>query len=187
MPRRDRRNLQPSDWSALDEHALAPPARQAFEQRRSAIEAYVRGDSLEHIEITCGVHRSTVVRLVRRAQCAHPDGRLWGYRALVPQVRVQPYERIRAARVLQGKAGNAGAFGQLLQRYPSLMAQLRAEIEDGQVTLRASGELGRLGGVKAAAQRFHQGCRDLGLGAGDYPLNQQDKAVRCWRARSGPG
>ncbi|GAB7541272.1 hypothetical protein [Cupriavidus sp. 8B] len=33
-------------------------------------------------------------------------------------------------------------------------------------------------GLKAAARRFQQACRELGLGAGDYPLNQKDKAVR---------
>lgn len=99
--------------ASLDEDALDPSIRQAFEQRRSAIEAYARGDRLEQIESACGVHRSTVLRLVQRAQCPHSDGRLWGYRALVPHVRVQVYERSLPARVLlHGKAGNAGAFGQ---------------------------------------------------------------------------
>jgi transposase InsO family protein len=35
-----------------------------------------------------------------------------------------------------------------------------------------------LEGVKAAAERFRAKCRELGLTAGDYPLNQTDKAVR---------
>jgi len=179
MPRRDRQSLRLHDWPSLDEAMLAPSIRRAFEQRRGAIEAYARGDLIKQIESTSGVHRSTLLRLVQRAQCAHPDGRLWGYRALVPNVRVQAYERSRPARVLlHTKAGNAGAFGQLLQRFPSLMTQLRAEIDHGHVILRPSGELGRLAGVKAATQRFHRACRDLGLGASDYPLNQHDKAVR---------
>lgn len=112
---------------------------------------------------------------------AHPDGRLWGYRALVPQTHVRPYERSVTPRVLvHGKAGNAGAFAQLLMRHPSLGRQLRGEVTEGKVRLEASGDRGRLSGLNAAIGRgrFHKSCRDLGLGAGDYPLNQQDKAVR---------
>ncbi|KDP87745.1 hypothetical protein CF70_034675 [Cupriavidus sp. SK-3] len=167
-----------SDWPRIDESLLANDARTTFGQRRDAIEAYASGSSLLHIYRTWGVHRSTLQRLVRRAVSAHPDGRLWGFRALVPQVRVQPYERSKVPLVLvHGKAGNAGSFGQLLQRHCSLAEQLRREIEAGKVVLQP-GEPGRLVGVKAVAQRFQQACRELGLGAGDYPLNQVDKAVR---------
>ncbi|CAN7768512.1 hypothetical protein LJR039_007422 [Pseudorhodoferax sp. LjRoot39] len=77
------------------------------------------------------------------------------------------------------KAGNAGAFAQLLMRHPALARQLRAEVTEGKVTLQPGGERGRLSGLKAATGRFHKSCRDLGLTGGDYPLNQQDKAVRA--------
>ena len=167
-----------SDWPQIDDSLLANDARTTFVQRRDAIEAYASGSSLLHIHRTWGVHRSTLQRLVRRAVSAHPDGRLWGFRALVPQVRVQPYERTKVPHVLvHGKAGNAGSFGQLLQRHCNLAEQLRREIETRKLVLQP-GERGRLVGVKAVAQRFQQACRELGLGAGDYPLNQKDKAVR---------
>lgn len=167
-----------SDWPQIDDSLLANDARTTFVQRRDAIEAYASGSSLLDIHRTWGVHRSTLQRLVRRAVSAHPDGRLWGFRALVPQVRVQPYERNKVPHVLvHGKAGNAGSFGQLLQHHCNLAEQLRREIETGKVVLQP-GERGRLVGVKAVVQRFQQACRELGLGAGDYPLNQKDKAVR---------
>lgn len=179
MPRRDRQSLRLDDWPSLDEHTLATSIRQVFEQRRSAVQAYARGDQIEQIVATSSVNRSTLLRLVQRAEQAHPDGRLWGYRALVPHVRVQPYKRSLPARALvHTKAGNAGAFSQLLQRYPALMKQLRSEIDGGNVKLLPGGELGRLAGVKAAAGRFQRRCRELGLGAADYPFNQQDKAIR---------
>ena len=172
------RSVRLADWPALDDRALSDKQRVVYLQRQSAVEAYVRGDTLRNIAEQCGVHGYTVLRLVRRAQQAHPDGRLWGYRALVPHARVQPYERSKAPRVLMHeKAGNAGAFAQLLQRHPSLAVQLRRELEVGNVVLQP-GEPGRLTGVKDAAARFRQVCRKLGLGAGDYPLNQQDKAIR---------
>lgn len=183
MPTRVRlpqpRGLHLADWPAIDERVLPKPDRDTYQARCQAVEAYARGDTLAGIEALTRIHRATLLRLIARALRAHPDGRLWGYRALVPHVRVQPYERNQAPRVLvHVKAGNAGAFAQLLQRHPSLAKQLRGEITAGNVTLQSSGERGRLAGLKGAIGRFHQACRDLGLGAGDYPLNQQDMAVR---------
>lgn len=167
-----------SDWPQLDGRALGVEAEVTFRQRRDAIDAYAAGASLLYIYETWRIHRTTLQRLVRRALSAHPDGRPWGYRALVPHVRVRPYELRKVPHVLvHSKAGNAGAFGQLLQRYPCLVEQLRTELLAGKITLQP-GEKGRLVGLKAVAQRFQQSCRALGLGAGDYPLNQHDKAVR---------
>ncbi|MDM0116815.1 Mu transposase C-terminal domain-containing protein [Variovorax sp. J22R133] len=173
-----RRSLRLAEWPVLDDRALVKEQRTQFRQRKRAVEAYARGETLARIAREWGIHGYTVQRLAHRALQAHPDGRLWGYRALAPHVRVQAYERSKAPRVLvHGKAGNAGAFAQLLQRHPGLAAQLRRELEAGNVTLQP-GEPGRLTGVKGAAARFHQACRELGLGAGDYPLNQQDMAIR---------
>ncbi|MDP3611753.1 MAG: hypothetical protein Q8R98_07870, partial [Rubrivivax sp.] len=126
-----------------------------------------------------GVDRHTLRRLFARALRPHPDGRVWGWRALVPQTRVKSYERHSAPKVLvHTKAGNAGSFSQLLARFPELEESLRRELTARRVTLEPGGELGRLKGVKAAAERFRQTCRTLGLTQRDYPLNQKDKAVR---------
>ena len=147
--------------------------------RAAAVSAYSQGHSLARIEADTGVHRVTLLRLIARALRPHPDARLWGYRALVPFAHVQPYERAAAPKVLvHGKAGNAGAFAQLLLRHPGLAKQLRSEVTSGKVRLEPGSPRGRLSGLKAAIGRFHQTCRELGLGAGDYPLNQQDRAVR---------
>jgi putative transposase len=182
MPERkhpERRPLRLEDWPGVDERALLESGRTTFRKRRQAVESFAAGQALDGIEKSSGVHRATLRRLVARARRPHPDGRLWGYRALVPNTRVQPYERAVAPRVLVNvKAGNAGAFAQLLQRHPSLSKQLRSELTSGRVHLQPGGLRGRLAGLKAAIGRFHQACRELGLRGGDYPLNQQDKAVR---------
>lgn len=171
--------LRLADWPQVDARALPTAKAEVFRARAAAVGAYALAHPLARIEAETGVHRVTLMRLVARALRAHPDGRLWGYRALVPQTHVRPYERMLTPRVLvHGKAGNAGAFAQLLMRHPDLARQLRAEVTEGKVRLEASGEHGRISGLKAAIGRFHKSCRDLGLGVADYPLNQQDKAVR---------
>jgi len=178
--RKHRRPLSLDDWPDVDERALPEPGRNIFRARRTAVELYSKGgETLERVAAETGLHRAALFRLIDRALRPHPDGRLWGYRALVPHSRVQAYERTVAPRVLvHVKAGNAGVFAQLLQRHPSLAKQLREEATSGRVYLQASGQRGRLAGLKAAVGRFHDACRELGLGGGDYPLNQQDKAVR---------
>jgi putative transposase len=175
----ERPALRLADWPRVDARALPDAQAEVYRARAAAVAAYSHGHSLARVEDGTGVHRVTLMRLIARALRPHPDGRLWGYRALVPYKHVLPYERAVAPRVLvHDTAGNAGAFSQLLLRHPSLAKQLRDEVTGGKVTLEPWGERGRLSGVKKAIGHFHQACRDLGLGVGDYPLNQKDKAVR---------
>lgn len=177
-PRLDRESLRVSEWPQLDERALAGDVQTLFRRRRDAVMAYVAGAPIADI-VALGVDGQTLRRLIARALRPHADGRAWGWRALVPQVRVRAYERQSAPKVLvDTRAGNAGAFSQLLARFPELETALRRELGPGRVTLVPGGESGRLKGVKAAAERFRQGCRALGLTQRDYPLNQKDKAVR---------
>ncbi len=177
-PRVDRSSLRLADWPQVDDRALSEDVLALYRRRRGAVTAYAAGEPIADVA-TGGVDRHTLRRLVARALRPHADGRLWGWRALVPQVRVRAYERQLAPKVLvHTKAGNAGAFSQLLARLPELEASLRSELTHRRVTLVPGGEQGRLTGVKAAAERFRQMCRTLGLTQRDYPLNQKDKAVR---------
>src|SRR3546814_7902535 len=55
-----------------------------------------------------------------------PDGRIYGFRALIPYIRTSPYER-RAE--LKGKrqhqqGGQAGALGAVLARFPDIEDEL---------------------------------------------------------------
>ena len=177
--RPERSTLRMSEWPAIDPSVLSEVQRATFERRCQAVQAYAQGQTLANIVASTGIARSTLMNLVARAALAHSDGRPWGYRALRPYAHVMPYERSAQAVVLvHDKAGNAGAFTQLITRHPSLARQLRSELTAGRVKLVAGGDNGRLKDVNGAIQRFQQACRALGLGAGDYPFNQKDKAVR---------
>ena len=168
-----------AEWPRLDTKALGTHVLQKYQSRCAAIEAYAQGEAVASIETEHGIDRSTLFRMVKRAQRAHADGSIWGYRALVPHVHVAAYERRAPPRALvHTKAGNAGAFTQLLQRYPELEAHLRRELSERNVELRGMGEAARLYNFKPAMSRFLQACRELGLLASDYPFNQHDKGVR---------
>ena len=179
MTRKAPHLLRLADWPKLDLRALPQPARDIYRSRCAALDAYVSGERIETIETQHGVARSTLARMIRRAQRAHADGSVWGYRALVPHARVKAYERSLAPTALvHTKAGNAGAFAQLLQRHPSLEVHLRRELSRRRVQLKGVGEHARLANFKAVSQRFLQACRELGLKPSDYPFNQKDKSVR---------
>ena len=173
-----RAELQIEHWPQVDARALDRASRQTFMLRRASVLAYAKGArSIEVVQ--SGLDRKTLMRMIRRALQPHDDGRLWGWRALVPHTRVKTFERTLAPKVLvHTKAGNAGVFAQLLSRFPVLEASLRAELRPGAVELIPSGTGVRLAGVKAAAERFRAKCRALGLTPRDYPLNQVDRAVR---------
>jgi putative transposase len=179
MTRSTRHLLRLADWPKLDERAMSKTDRDIYQARCAALQAYVKGERIADIEKEHGVDRSTLVRMVKRAQRAHADGSVWGYRALVPHARVKAYERSRSPMALiHTKAGNAGAFTQLLQRHPSLEAHLRRELSSRQVHLKGVGEQARLTNFKDVPQRFQRACRELGLKPSDYPFNQKDKGVR---------
>jgi transposase InsO family protein len=173
-----RSELQISHWPPLDDRVLDPEAQVIYRRRREAVKAYASGASVSEA-VRAGVDRKSLMRLIARALRLHPDGRVWGWRALVPHARVKTFERQSPPKVLvHTKAGNAGAFAQLLTRFPELETALREELRQRRVTLAPGGEKGRLSGVKAAAERFRSACRKLGLTDRDYPLNQSDRAVR---------
>ena len=118
--RLERTALALEHWPNVDPQALTPEARRVFLQREACVKAFAGGaratDSLVE-----GVDRKTLSRMLSRARQPHQDGRVWGWRALVPNARVKVYERSSRPRVLVNtKAGNAGAFAQLLSRFPEL-------------------------------------------------------------------
>lgn len=179
MTRRSLELMRLADWPRLDEQALDEDVRSAYRSRCAAIEAYAQGERVASIETEYGIDRSTLFRMIKRAQRAHADGSIWGYRALVPHVHVAAYERSRPPRTLvHTKAGNAGAFTQLLQRHPAIEVHLRRELSSQHVQLNGAGEAARLFNFKPVLQRFLQACREQWILQSDYPFNQKDKGVR---------
>ena len=173
-----RSELQIEHWPQVDARALERVKRQTFMSRRASVLAYAKGARVIDA-VQPGIDRKTLMRMLKRALQPHDDGRLWGWRALVPHERVKTFERTVPPKVLvHTRAGNAGAFAQLLSRFPALETSLRAELRAGAVELIPSGDGVRLSGVKVAAERFRAKCRALGLTPRDYPLNQVDRAVR---------
>ncbi|MFX6036207.1 hypothetical protein ABTE74_22730, partial [Acinetobacter baumannii] len=70
-----------------------------------------------------------VYRLIsERCLQAHPDGRPYGWRGLVPWLRVRPYRRRTKIRVDRFGGGAAGALQATLDAHPELRLSFESRI-----------------------------------------------------------
>ncbi|WP_213956822.1 hypothetical protein [Variovorax sp. dw_954] len=182
MNRRPTPELDPSSWPAFDASALRSPQRAIYFARHQAIELYLASTSLKAIEASTGVKRGQLYRLLDHCLAPHEDGRLFGWRALVPYARVAPYQRIAKVRLRADGSGAAGAFDELLQRHPAIagwiVQQVRAKRIAVEQTTTAEGLRIRLRGLKHLHIDFLLQCRQAGLTAADYPFNAQRMGIR---------
>ena len=182
MNRRTALELDPSSWVALDPSVLSDHQRAIYAARRQAIELYVANASLAVIEASTGIRRGHLYRHLERCLVPHEDGRVFGWRALVPYGRVGDYRRIAKVKLQPNGSGAAGAMDELLQRHPPIadwiIQQVRARRVAVEQTSTSNGLRIRLRGLKHLHGDFLRRCRAAGLTAADYPFNAQRMGIR---------
>lgn len=108
-------------WPTPLEGALSNTERSEYLNRKKAVELYLRGESEQVIRLACGIGLKQVYRLItERCLQIHPDGLIYGWRALVPQIRIRPYKRKTKLRVSSFGHGAAGAMNAILDLHPDL-------------------------------------------------------------------
>jgi putative transposase len=163
-------------WSGFDASALPADQREVYLARQRAVELYAGHTPIAQIETLTGVDRRQIYRLIERCLKIHEDGRVFGYRALVPHVRVSGYQRVAKMRRLPrgGSRGAAGAFALLLEAYPVLVEWIDRQITQKRISLQQVSTSGglktRLRGLKHLHLGFVEQCRAAGLTAADYPF-----------------
>jgi putative transposase len=176
-------------WPTVAYTELDEAARRTFETRRLAVLRYTAGESIKAIEKSTGINRRQLYRWLERAQTPHPDGRLFGFRALIRYMRIAEYGRVRDVHVRgeHGSRGAAGALTQLFERYPTLTGWLLLQVKQRKVLLEQVDTDGRLRtrlrGLQSLHDDFLRQCRSVGLTAADYPLNTADHAIRSLSRR----
>jgi putative transposase len=122
----DRSEITPEKlaaWPSVLVESLSSQEQDRFLKASLAMELFARGSRLADIEQKTGFRRHQLYRLVRRATTVHKDGRIFGFRAFLSNVRVKPHHReapIKHSYLLDHKAGKTGAMAQLLASYPEL-------------------------------------------------------------------
>ncbi|WP_429559469.1 hypothetical protein [Paraburkholderia youngii] len=159
-----------SQWPGVDDSALDGDDKKRIKQRVLAITLFVEGTvSLREIGRQTGVRVNDLYRLLGRCIACHEDGRIYGFRALLPWLHIEGYER-RAPVPASGKGSASGAFRQLLNRYPNIDRWIRRKVAG------RSKPMTRLEEVPRQIWRLHAGflaeCRKAGIKANEYPFNQ---------------
>ena len=173
-------------WPEFDPGALPKKQRKAFVARRQAVELYVANTAVSAIEAQTGINRRQLYRLLAYCCTAHSDGRVFGWRALVPYTHVARYQRTVKIRPRGDGAGAAGAFGLLLGGNPSLEDWIAQQIRAKQVSVdQISSDNGlklRVRGLTRLHVNFLEQCRRLHLTPADYPFNTYHMGIRSLAA-----
>ena len=104
---------------------LSEPDAALYARRREAIDLYRTGATYAAIEERCRLGRQEVVRLLKRCKQQAKDGCIFGYRALIPHIRIAPYVRRKP---LEPGGGRAGAWQLLMSTYPGIADYIKEAV-----------------------------------------------------------
>lgn len=149
---------------------------ETFEKRKQAIELYIDNQvSIGDIKKITGIDRKELNKLIRKCLTNDKEGRLWGYRALIPYKRTgEKYVRIESTSGLKTPLKLTGAFKQLLEHYP-VLPQL---IDDYILNRRKRPSGDNVIRIIDLRIKFLKLCRSEGIELNEYPFNTLDKGLR---------
>jgi predicted DNA-binding protein YlxM (UPF0122 family) len=165
-------------WPSADPSALSDKDRKTYDARVQAIELFIAEHPLSLTEICkrTGIAPKEIYRHFNRCIETHSDGRINGYRALLPYELRKPYQRTAA--VTNNSKRAAGAFAQLVNRYSELANWLKALVakrakDNKKPDVRIIGRL-----TKDIHRSFLDRCRKAGIKPTEYPFNQDLLGIR---------
>jgi putative transposase len=163
-------------WPQIDVSQFPLEERASIERRQRAIRAYVEGQPLAVVCRECHQTPSNVIRLFRRALVVQSDGRIFGWRTVLPYSRQKDYRRL--AKPNTGSLGQAGSFKQFFVDHPRIAqtlttAVLTLKIPENVAESRSSG--------KSLYSLLRRLCREEGISETQYPFNTKDQGRRSLR------
>ncbi|QRR08529.1 hypothetical protein FPJ27_15775 [Burkholderia sp. MS455] len=156
-------------WPSLDAVHGENKDAEEIDKRVVAIKMLTAGKTYRQIRLLTGLHRSTVRRLMTKCLEVAEDGRIQGYRALVPYVHLRPNVRqtsIGAKRPEQ-HGGMSGALGAILARFPDLSGSLSEKIKRD----KSGKPTGYHPTGMALVRFFHSALRNRKVGPNEWPFN----------------
>jgi putative transposase len=118
-------------WPSVSEDAIAEGAIEKFNAKKNAVTLYFRGVPTKSIVDRTGISRTDLPRLARKCLQLAEDGRIFGFRALIPNIRVSPYTRTAesAKKLPGGRGGLSGVLAQTLKQFENVEDDLKAYIK----------------------------------------------------------
>jgi putative transposase len=109
-------------WQIPNPIVLSKADTAIYEKRKEAVEMYSESVSYKEIHAYTGISKSEVRRLIQRCLTYDGNGKIYGFSALVPRIRIGEYVRKAPVEHIRGgdSSGCAGAFEDLLRRFPEV-------------------------------------------------------------------
>lgn len=125
----DREDFSLDSWPHPDVGTLCSRDLERFLKRKEAVVLYLQGAASAALYKATGIHASFLYRMIReRCMHPHPDGRIYGWRALVPSVHIVKYQRRIKVRADANGRGVVGALVTLLQQETDFARRLHQQI-----------------------------------------------------------
>ncbi|MEQ1561038.1 MAG: hypothetical protein ABL933_19170 [Methyloglobulus sp.] len=107
------------NWPTPDEGAFSEKIRSKYLNRKNAVKMYLSGCSDDTIRSNCGMCLVQVYRLItERCLQIHPDGLIYGWRGLIPSLRIKAYDRTKPFNIDAYGYGSAGVLQSVLNQHP---------------------------------------------------------------------
>ncbi len=163
-------------WPAIDETSLTERELSRVRRRRSAITAYLAGGRVAGVCSEFNISKSELLRALNRCVARADDGRIEGWRALKPGVRLKPY--MRTAKLVAGDhcCGLAGALSKLFRDHPDV----KDAVDDLALKKQRKGRIHEacISNADLHAE-FLKRCVDAGIPEFHYPFNTEHRAARA--------
>jgi hypothetical protein len=162
--------VETTTWPTPDAGALSDERRAKYFSRKQAIELYFAGTPFEQIKELTSLSKRQVYRLINeRCLEVHSDGQVYGWRGLLPYLRINSYTRHTGIHVNEFGHGAAGALQSLLNYHPDIREAFNTRIQDA-----SSGN--KLKGIKLSRVKlcrwFLDKLRELGYESRkEWPFN----------------
>ncbi len=173
----DKKLLEIENWPGVLIDNLSSEHQDIFIRRKKAVELYISNNvSVREISELTKIERHEITRLVKRCLQEDENGVIWGYRALIPQKRVNKYQRKESLLNIkpQDKVNFTGAFNQLLSMYPNI----KEKLINCYLNNKKNSIVEPVIKVKYLHKVFLDQCRSVGLKPNDYPFTTKDMGLR---------
>lgn len=162
-------------WPSVDPSALNKKNKQIYENRERAIKLYLNGVAHKTISQETGISRSQTSKLIKKCLLVHSDGKIFGFRGLLPFNRQKKYIRTAGISKMHRNSGFSGSLNKLFSQYPSI----KEKVDDVFLKRARAGQIheSRIP-VKALHKIFIDACRKAGIGPDQYPFRTEYQGLR---------
>lgn len=163
--------LDRKNWAAVEPSMMSKEQQERFNTLKGAVDMYLDGKPPRLVFATHGVSRAWLNKKLHDCVKPGPDGKVQGYRGLLPHATRKPYVRKATVHGTSDGFGSAGGWGKLMREQTWINKLIR------DATRGKSGSGVKEAGinVKSIHRDMMEGLEKRGFTPKDYPLHTGNK------------